>query len=83
MASVGASVFESGICSTNICGSDLHMYEGRTPAEPDFIFGHENMGIVSSRPRATDSATSRTSYNHASGREDLRMKPKGQAKGAR
>ena len=32
--------------TTNICGSDLHMYEGRTPAEPDFIFGHENQGIV-------------------------------------
>ena len=34
------------ITTTNICGSDLHMYEGRTPAEPGFIFGHENMGIV-------------------------------------
>jgi glutathione-independent formaldehyde dehydrogenase len=32
--------------TTNICGSDLHMYEGRTPAEPGFIFGHENQGIV-------------------------------------
>ena len=34
------------ITTTNICGSDLHMYEGRTPAEPGFIFGHENQGIV-------------------------------------
>lgn len=34
------------ITTTNICGSDLHMYEGRTPAEPGFIFGHENMDIV-------------------------------------
>ncbi len=34
------------ITTTNICGSDLHMYEGRTPAEPGFIFGHENRGIV-------------------------------------
>ncbi len=34
------------ITTTNICGSDLHMYEGRTPAESGFIFGHENMGIV-------------------------------------
>lgn len=32
--------------STAICGSDLHMYEGRTGAEPGIIFGHENMGIV-------------------------------------
>jgi glutathione-independent formaldehyde dehydrogenase len=34
------------ITSTAICGSDLHMYEGRTGAEPGIIFGHENMGIV-------------------------------------
>lgn len=26
--------------------SDLHMYEGRTGAEPGIVFGHENMGIV-------------------------------------
>jgi len=26
-----------------ICGSDLHMYEGRAPVEPGTIFGHENM----------------------------------------
>lgn len=32
--------------TTNICGSDVHVYEGRTPAEPGFIFGHENQGIV-------------------------------------
>ena len=35
------------ITTTAICGSDLHMYEGRTAAEPGIIFGHENMGIVS------------------------------------
>ena len=29
-----------------ICGSDLHMYEGRAPIEPGQIFGHENMGII-------------------------------------
>ena len=34
------------ITSSCICGSDLHMYEGRTAAEPGIIFGHENMGIV-------------------------------------
>jgi glutathione-independent formaldehyde dehydrogenase len=34
------------VTSTAICGSDLHMYEGRTGAEPGIIFGHENMGIV-------------------------------------
>jgi alcohol dehydrogenase/glutathione-independent formaldehyde dehydrogenase len=35
------------ITTTAICGSDLHMYEGRTAAEPGIVFGHENMGIVS------------------------------------
>ncbi|KEI46141.1 glutathione-independent formaldehyde dehydrogenase [Saccharopolyspora rectivirgula] len=34
------------ITSTAICGSDLHMYEGRTAAEPGIVFGHENMGII-------------------------------------
>lgn len=34
------------ITSTAICGSDLHMYEGRTAAEAGIVFGHENMGIV-------------------------------------
>lgn len=34
------------ITSTSICGSDLHMYEGRTAAEPGIVFGHENQGIV-------------------------------------
>ncbi|WP_277453548.1 glutathione-independent formaldehyde dehydrogenase [Janibacter sp. DB-40] len=34
------------ITTTAICGSDLHMYEGRTDAEPGITFGHENMGIV-------------------------------------
>ncbi len=29
-----------------ICGSDLHMYEGRAPIEPGQIFGHENMGVI-------------------------------------
>ncbi|WUH89483.1 glutathione-independent formaldehyde dehydrogenase [Streptomyces sp. NBC_00433] len=35
------------ITTTNICGSDLHMYEGRTTVEQGKILGHENMGIVS------------------------------------
>jgi len=34
------------ITSTNICGSDLHMYEGRTAMLPGRIFGHENLGEV-------------------------------------
>jgi glutathione-independent formaldehyde dehydrogenase len=34
------------IHSTNICGSDLHMYEGRTDFAPGAVFGHEPLGEV-------------------------------------
>jgi glutathione-independent formaldehyde dehydrogenase len=34
------------ITSSCICGSDLHMYEGRTAADPGIVFGHENLGII-------------------------------------
>ncbi|KAF8056541.1 hypothetical protein FPV67DRAFT_1729449 [Lyophyllum atratum] len=34
------------VTTTCICGSDLHMYEGRTAAEAGIVFGHENMGLV-------------------------------------
>ena len=34
------------ITTTNICGSDLHMYEGRTTVEKGKVLGHENMGTV-------------------------------------
>ena len=34
------------ITSSCICGSDLHMYEGRTAAEAGIVFGHENMGLI-------------------------------------
>ncbi|MDB5773839.1 MAG: Threonine dehydrogenase and related Zn-dependent dehydrogenase [Burkholderia sp.] len=34
------------ITTANICGSDLHMYEGRTSVKTGKILGHENMGVV-------------------------------------
>ncbi|RKS71459.1 glutathione-independent formaldehyde dehydrogenase [Motilibacter peucedani] len=34
------------LTTSNICGSDLHMYEGRTSVEEGKVLGHENMGIV-------------------------------------
>ena len=34
------------IIATNICGSDLHMYEGRTDVEPGKVLGHEPLGEV-------------------------------------
>ena len=42
------------ITSTNICGSDLHMYEGRTDFEPGGVFGHENLGQVAEVGSAVD-----------------------------
>jgi glutathione-independent formaldehyde dehydrogenase len=32
------------ITATNMCGSDLYMYEGRTSFETGRVFGHENLG---------------------------------------
>jgi glutathione-independent formaldehyde dehydrogenase len=34
------------ITTAGICGSDLHMYEGRTAAKPGVVLGHENMGVI-------------------------------------
>lgn len=42
------------ITTTNICGSDLHMYEGRTDMEAGRILGHENMGEVIAVGKAVD-----------------------------
>src|ERR1700710_1754381 len=32
--------------TANICGSDLHPYEGRAELDAGMVLGHENMGIV-------------------------------------
>ncbi|MHB9007093.1 MAG: glutathione-independent formaldehyde dehydrogenase [Limisphaerales bacterium] len=42
------------ITSTNICGSDLHMYEGRTDVEEGKVLGHENLGQVIEVGNAVD-----------------------------
>ena len=42
------------ITSTNICGSDLHMYEGRTDMKAGRILGHENLGVVIEVGKAVD-----------------------------
>jgi glutathione-independent formaldehyde dehydrogenase len=34
------------VTSTAICGSDLHMYDGRTEVEEGKVFGHEIMGVI-------------------------------------
>jgi glutathione-independent formaldehyde dehydrogenase len=45
------------ITTTNICGSDLHMYEGRTDFETGRWFGHENLGQVIEVGTAVDKVT--------------------------
>jgi glutathione-independent formaldehyde dehydrogenase len=32
--------------SSAICGTDLHMYDGRTGADPGLVLGHEPLGVV-------------------------------------
>jgi glutathione-independent formaldehyde dehydrogenase len=34
------------VTSSAICGTDLHMYDGRTGAEPGLVLGHEAVGVV-------------------------------------
>lgn len=34
------------VTSSGICGSDLHMYDGRTPLEEGTVVGHEIMGVI-------------------------------------
>ncbi len=42
------------ITTINICGSDLHMYEGRTNFEKGKVLGHENLGQVIEVGNAVD-----------------------------
>src|ERR1700761_5932755 len=42
------------LTTTNICGSDLHMYEGRTDVKKGKILGHENLGEVVEVGKAVD-----------------------------
>ena len=42
------------LTTTNICGSDLHMYEGRTDVKKGKILGHENLGVVVEVGKAVD-----------------------------
>jgi glutathione-independent formaldehyde dehydrogenase len=42
------------ITTSNICGSDLHPYEGRAPLEAGTVLGHENTGIIEEAGSAVD-----------------------------
>ncbi|TKK85924.1 zinc-binding dehydrogenase [Herbidospora galbida] len=45
------------VTTANICGSDLHMYEGRTSMETGRVLGHENLGEVIEIGSAVDRIT--------------------------
>ena len=34
------------VTSSAICGTDLHMYDGRTGATPGLVLGHEPLGVI-------------------------------------
>jgi glutathione-independent formaldehyde dehydrogenase len=34
------------ITATALCGTDLHMYDGRTGADPGLVLGHEPLGVI-------------------------------------
>ncbi|MFI5063971.1 MAG: alcohol dehydrogenase catalytic domain-containing protein [Streptosporangiales bacterium] len=34
------------VTSSAVCGTDLHMYDGRTGATPGLVLGHEPLGVV-------------------------------------
>jgi glutathione-independent formaldehyde dehydrogenase len=40
------------VTSSALCGTDLHMYDGRTGAAPGLVLGHEGLGIVEDVGRA-------------------------------
>src|SRR5665811_442387 len=62
------------ITTTNICGSVLHMYEGRTGMEPGRIFGHENLGTVIEIGSAVDRVKLCLLYTSPSPRDRTRSR---------
>ncbi|ELY95177.1 formaldehyde dehydrogenase [Natrialba hulunbeirensis JCM 10989] len=42
------------VTTTAICGSDLHMYEGRAGADQGMVFGHEIMGRIAETGEGVD-----------------------------
>jgi glutathione-independent formaldehyde dehydrogenase len=45
------------VTSSAICGTDLHMYDGRTGAEPGLVLGHEPLGVVEQAGSAVELIT--------------------------
>jgi glutathione-independent formaldehyde dehydrogenase len=44
------------VTSSALCGTDLHMYDGRTGAVPGMVLGHEGLGIAEDVGRAVHRA---------------------------
>jgi glutathione-independent formaldehyde dehydrogenase len=43
------------VTTSGICGSDLHMYDGRTPLDKGTVVGHEIMGVIDEVGEAVES----------------------------
>lgn len=43
------------VTTSGICGSDLHMYDGRTPLKTGTVVGHEIMGVIETVGEAVQS----------------------------
>jgi len=43
------------VTTSGICGSDLHMYDGRTPLDSGTVVGHEIMGVIEEVGNAVES----------------------------
>lgn len=43
------------VTTSGICGSDLHMYDGRTPLKEGTVVGHEIMGVIEAAGEAVQS----------------------------
>lgn len=56
------------ITSTNICGSDLHMYEGRTSFETGRTLGHEHLGRVAEGGPGVSKSHTSSAARHRRGR---------------
>jgi glutathione-independent formaldehyde dehydrogenase len=45
------------VTSSAMCGTDLHMYDGRTGASPGLVLGHEPLGVVEQVGSAVQTVT--------------------------
>ena len=51
------------VTSSAICGTDLHMYDGRTGATPGLVLGHEPLGVVEQAARPSSWSSRATGWS--------------------